>query len=160
MQLTDVKCETCFSSPCSSEKPCVSHKCSHGKLGSFVPGLMLGVRKCGDDHHSHSVRSLTSWGTGLFISFQCLCSQSPCSSAFSLSCSLRASRWFLGRKEEAPTRNNLWCSKAGSGRVGGEPDASNRHGTPLSLSLCLPEGYLGTYLLLSKSLWSKVASFT
>lgn len=105
MQLTDVKCETCFSSPCSSEKPCVSHKCSHGKLGSFVPGLMLGVRKCGDDHHSHSVQSLTSWGTGLFISFQCLCSQSPCSSAFSLSCSLRASRWFLGRKEEAPTRN-------------------------------------------------------
>lgn len=50
-----------FCSPPSSEMLHVSHKHPHGELGSFVPGLMLGVRKCRDDHHSPSEQGLTYW---------------------------------------------------------------------------------------------------
>lgn len=98
--------------------------------------------------------------TEFLISFQNLCSQVPAAQPFLCRVSYKQAIGFWDEREkpllgtQQIVYNPWWCKE------GGEADASYRQGTPLSLPLCLVEGCLGTYVLLSKRSWSKVVSFT
>lgn len=121
--MTDVKCETCFSSPCSSEKPCVSHKCPHGELGSFVPGLVLGVRKCGDDHHSHSVRISPPGAQGSSSPSSVSAAKAPAAQPFLCHVPYEQAIGFWEERKETllETEHNLGGAKQEVGVLEGRP---------------------------------------
>ena len=91
-QDTNDKCESCFSSPSSSEKPCTSHKHSREKR-LFHPALTVGEAEM---TFSVSLGPHLVCAKGPLSPFSVSAVKAPWRSAFSSSFSLQTSHWILG----------------------------------------------------------------